>query len=656
MAITNQPDTPPFFKCSNTRFSYNSIISDPDLTDFFIANGGFSNNKYELLSYITDDKKHGDSSEYLNPIGALPPSESEGLGELRGEGNCFTNAPGLSYEYIERQELEDQLFSLLKDDRRTVVTLLGRGGIGKTSLALRVLPRLYETTRFDAVIWFSSRDIDLQMNGAKLVSADVISEKDISRYYSGLVLSDEDSSNKTFDPESFFQKQLTESDIGPCLFVFDNFETTQNPIEVFRWIDTYIRGPNKILITTRLREFKGDYPINVHGMTEKESEELARLTASQLGVEKQLSSGLIDTLYKVSEGHPYIIKILLGELSKNQMKGSLPKIVASSEEVLTALFERTYSTLNPCAQRVFLTLASWNSAVSRLVLEAVLMAAIEEPLEVERAIDTLIQYSLAEEYKSKQDGEYFLALPFTAMSFGKRKLSVSPLKIAISVDVRLLQMFGPDKVDNKHISLAHHVSTFLASLNDPLNDYKSHQHLLERIGMSYPAALPITARWLEESGDSKLLEESKNYLYRFLEVVQVDTEKASAWNSLAEISRKLNLHFDEVHALIEASQFTIVDFSELSNVVNRVNHKLGTHELVLDNKDTKTELLSKIYDVVWKRKTEGDANDYSRLAWLALHLNKTEDAHFLTDCGLEIDPENRHCQKLKQKLEKVPHI
>ena len=29
VATTNQPDTPPFFKCSNTRFSYNSH-GDPD--------------------------------------------------------------------------------------------------------------------------------------------------------------------------------------------------------------------------------------------------------------------------------------------------------------------------------------------------------------------------------------------------------------------------------------------------------------------------------------------------------------------------------------------------------------------------------------------------------------------------------------------------
>lgn len=628
------------------------MLSDPDLTDFYISNGGFSANKYELLSYLTDDKKHGDSSEYLAPVGTLPSSESEGLGELQCAGNTFTNVPDLSYEYIQRQELEDQLYSLLLDDRRSVVTLLGRGGIGKTSLALRVIPRLYETTRFDAIIWFSSRDIDLQSNGAKLVTADVVSSKDISKYYSSLILPDKECKDKSFDSIKFFQEQLTESGIGPCLFVFDNFETTENPIEVFKWIDTYIRNPNKILVTTRLREFLGDYPINVHGMTEPESEELIRLTAAHLGVESHLSQNLIENIYNVSAGHPYIIKIMLGELSKNNMKGSLPKIIAGSDEVLTALFERTYSALNPCAQRVFLSLASWNSAVSRLALEAVLMISIGEPLEVEKAIDTLIQYSLAEEFKSEVDDQYFIALPFTALSFGNKKLRVSPLKSIISVDVKLLQKFGPEKVENKNISLAHHISVFLSNLDNPLKDYPSHKELIERISISYVDSRPIISRWLEESGEIHLLEEAKKYLYLYLESDSSESSKVSAWNQLAELSRKLKLPLDEIHALIESSQYSQVDFSDLSNVVNKVNHMLNTQELVLDSHDAKSELLSKIYDVVWRRKSEGDAVDFSRLAWLALHLDRLDDATILVEHGLQIDPYNRYCQKLQLKLEK----
>ena len=62
---------------------------------------------------------------------------------------------------------------------------------------------------------------------------------------------------KGFDAQAFFESQLQKSAIGPCLFVFDNFETTQNPLEVFNWIDSFVRLPNKALITTRLRDSQG---------------------------------------------------------------------------------------------------------------------------------------------------------------------------------------------------------------------------------------------------------------------------------------------------------------------------------------------------------------------------------------------------------------
>ena len=632
------------------------IVSDPELTDFFISNGSFTSKKYELLSYCTDDKKIGDSSEFLAPLGVLPASESEGLGELRGVGNCFTNVPDLSYEYIERQELEDQLFSLLSDDRRTIVTLLGRGGIGKTSLALRVIPRLYNTSRFDAIFWFSSRDIDLQSSGAKLVTADVVTEKDISKYYCNLILSHDKITDKKFDATKYFQEQLINSDVGPSLFVFDNFETTENPLEVYKWIDTYIRNPNKVLITTRLRDFVGDYPVTVHGMTPIESENLIRLTANHLGVEENLSETLIENIFSISAGHPYIIKILLGELSKNNMKGSLPKIIASSDEVLTALFERTYTSLNPCAQRIFLTLSAWNSAVPRLVLEGVLMISIDEPLEVEKSIDILIQYSLAEEFKSDIDNQLFIVLPFTAMSFAAKKLRVSPLKSAIISDVRVLQRFGAEKISNNKVSLSSHISTFLASLSYHAKDYNKFKNLLEKIAFSYNDTYPLLARWLEETGDESLYKDALMYLLLYLERETSEAKKVIAWNQRAEISRKLKLPLEEIHSLIEMSQYSEVNFSDISNVVNKVNRMLSQQELILENNSVKRELLSDIYEVIWKRRTEADSVDFSRMAWLALHLDKIPQAKELVHLGLQKDEYNKHCLKLKEKLDKQEQI
>jgi len=64
--------------------------------------------------------------------------------------------------------------------------------------------------------------------------------------------------------------------------VFDNFETVRNSADLFQWIDINIRFPNKIGITTRVREFKADYPIEVLGMEKGEAEMLIGQTAVSL--------------------------------------------------------------------------------------------------------------------------------------------------------------------------------------------------------------------------------------------------------------------------------------------------------------------------------------------------------------------------------------
>ena len=38
---------------------------------------------------------------------------------------------------------------------------------------------------------------------------------------------------------------------------------------MYNWIDSFIRLPNKALITIRYRDFKGDYPLEVIGMSDR---------------------------------------------------------------------------------------------------------------------------------------------------------------------------------------------------------------------------------------------------------------------------------------------------------------------------------------------------------------------------------------------------
>src|SRR5262249_24397061 len=144
--------------------------------------------------------------------------------------------------YISRPGLETEIEKLTADYRHPVVTLLGRGGIGKTSLAVKVLNQLAKGTRFDAMTWFNARDVDLQFTGPKPVQPHVLSPEDVSRLYVRLV-APERLKESGFSCREFFEAQLNKNALGSCLFVFDNFETTQNPETLFAWIDAHIRLP-----------------------------------------------------------------------------------------------------------------------------------------------------------------------------------------------------------------------------------------------------------------------------------------------------------------------------------------------------------------------------------------------------------------------------
>ncbi len=160
--------------------------TEAELRDFFFANGGLTAKRFEMLSYYSDEKVDGDASGFLTPPGVLPPSETEGHGELVPQGNCFSNVPDLVTDYVNRAHLEDELRKLILDDKRSIVTLVGRGGIGKTSLALKVIQGLYGEHRYEGIVWLSARDVDLHFTGPKPVRPLVLSPEDMSEFYAGL--------------------------------------------------------------------------------------------------------------------------------------------------------------------------------------------------------------------------------------------------------------------------------------------------------------------------------------------------------------------------------------------------------------------------------------------------------------------------------------
>ena len=632
------------------------ISSDPELSDFFIANGSFGKEHYELLSYNTDNRQTGKSEKHLSSPGTLPKSETKAHKELIVRGKCFTNVPNLATGYIKRPELEHNLFNLLIDDRRPVVTLHGVGGIGKTSLTLCVIEKIFNEKRYEAIIWFSARDIDLLPDRIKIkqVRPDVFSKNDIAKCYSSLVLPKNNINNKDFNYKEFFEKELNKSsNFTACLFVFDNFETIQNPREMFDWIDNHIRLPNKILITTRLSDFRGDYPLEVLGMKEEESKKLIDQTAIDLQIDKSLVYDKTQKIISLSQGHPYIIKILMGELATTQ---DITRALSTQDKALTALFERTYANLTPTAQYAFMMLSSWDSKVPKIVLEAVLAVSFkdeEETTDIAKAIEDLCRYSLAQKIKS-EDQQEFIELPFTARIFGKKKVKISHYESKINEDVKLLQMFGAIKQRNISLNLYRRLEEFMRNVYNKIEkgeSFKKYESILNIVCQIYNPTNHLLARFYMEQNTNSSIKKAQKKLEAFLQANFNETpnDTIKSWIMLSEIYKKQEDYVRYVHALVKMSKIEEIYFWKISNVANEINKLLHDRKLEIE-KVEKMKLIETLLDILGKRKLEANADDFSRMAWLALHIKQNTKAMQYVKEGLALEPQNSYCLQLQDKL------
>jgi len=634
------------------------IHSDSESSDFFFANGSFNDKRFEYLSYITGNKVEGDSTQYLKPANELPTSETQGLGSLDTQGNIFGNLPSKPIGYIKRDVLENELSSTLLNDRHPVVTLVGRGGIGKTSLALSVLHDISLTSRFTAILWFSARDIDLLPQGPKIVKPHILSVKDIAKEFVRL-LDPTDKADKTFDESQYFSQHLSKVPVGPILFVFDNFETVINPSELFVWLDTYIRLPNKILITTRHRDFKGDYPIEVSGMSERECLNLINTTAHSLNISSLLSTDYIRQVTDESEGHPYVIKVLLGEVAKANQLVKIDRIIASKDDILEALFERTYTGLSPAAKRVFLTLCNWRSTVPNLAIEAVMMRPGNEKLDVSAAIDELSKSSFIEMSAIEGDETLFTSVPLAAAVFGSRKLSVDPYKNSIELDLKLLQYFGASQLTDIKHGIKPRIERLFKQLADRISkgidklDY--HIPMLEFISRKYPPAWLLLGRLYQESNGTNSIEEEKSALRHYLEFKQDEDSAKEVWERILVLSKSSGDIGSEIHALYELCELPCASYKLISDCANRINGIFRDNFAAIDT-DEKRHIVDKIVSVMGKRIDEADATDLSRLSWLCLHLKDEQRAFDFAYMGYNLDNNNEYCIKLINKFDKYKSI
>lgn len=629
-----------------TRWFYLGPLArcDRECAKFEFANGSFSPGSHtaEFIDYCLGQPSTQAVTGFESPPEALSKSETEGPSQLDVHGNVYANLPKLPESFVERPQEQKDLRKQLTNSNHAVVTLHGRGGIGKTSLALKVIHELAaeDEPNFEHILWFSSRDIDLRTTGPVHVKQHVRDLKSIADRCGELLYR----KMGVEELKEFLLGEARESSKGN-LFVFDNFETLSDPIEVYHFLDANVRLPNRILITSRERQFKADWPIEVVGMEWEAALELMTTTGNRWGIAGLLSKDVLEDIYSFCDGHPYAMLVMIGEVAKDR-KFTNPRVVFSKrEDILQAVFERSFEKLSHGGRTVYLSCCSWNTGIPEVSLIAVLG---QREIDVEQAVQECQKVSLIQE-SALADGTVVVEVPQLSRVFGKRKLIGDPDRLVIQEDVKKLQSFGVISTPSETTaeSLVEKFSAGIAQLDSlsPAEQVKQAEAILNGLARLVPRAWLELARLRARVGGDR-----ESTYYAFRRYVEVASQPALGWlewagyaATVGDTNQVLLCHLGAA----DAEPTRVETLREAAYVVCQfVSDNLGSLPVA-----KRGVYLATIRDLMERVSSRLDATALSRLAWLYLLEANPVDARRHAEAGLREDPENTHCKKLINRLD-----
>jgi hypothetical protein len=273
----------------------------------------------------------------------------------------------------------------------------------------------------------SARDVDLTLRGAAEVRRGEESLSDVWRRYARLFGETDESAAR-----DFFETSLREE---PVLLVLDNFETFDEQEVAYQYLDDLVQPPAKAVITSR-HVFKGDYAVEVKGMSEDEAEQLLIQSARAAGVEPLMSPRVRQNIFERCQGHPYAMKLVASHVKSEAGLTDLLHQVLRKGDLLEALFRRSVKDLGDDEDAAFMFLL-----VGQFVGGVCEPAArvITEPasIDLDNAVTALLHRSLIE---IGGDGPSFrYDMPAMAREFAQQHIAGHLLQTEIAAAVQFLR-------------------------------------------------------------------------------------------------------------------------------------------------------------------------------------------------------------------------
>jgi len=441
--------------------------------------------------------------------------------------------------------------------------------------------------------------------------------------------------------------QTPESDGSGRFFIFDNFETFSDARQLHKFLDTHTILPNKVLMTSRERAFKADYPIEVRGMELEEAKRLLASIGTELGIEGILSENdVIESIYRYTDGHPYVMRLVAGEIAKERRYVPPKDLLPRRIDIVSAVFERSFNKLSSHGRWVYLLTANWRTAIAELALVVI---CAEREIDAQAGAEECVRLSLLNA-EMAPDGSYYYWAPELARVFGRKKLDSDPDRLAIQEALTGLRRFTVLKPGQVAItSRSDVINRFLALAIEQTSTADAEEisrvdRVLERIAELYPPAWRQVAAFRTHFG---LAAQAVGYaLRRWVE--EQPFEKA-AWLRRAEYAKGLGDHGTYISSLVSAVDADSSDTELLREVAFVLCQFIDAHKAEIP-RTRRGVYLAGVRGHMEKLANALDATALSRLAWLFLLEDNREKALHYAQLGLEKEAGNDHCRRIVKRL------
>jgi tetratricopeptide (TPR) repeat protein len=608
----------------------------------FFANGKWNstNATVEGLDYFSGDCIELPLEEFRTPPAPKPRSQTAGGSQLVAEVRTSHNLPVLGEGYVDRLAPEQTLQELLGDRQHRIITLHGMGGTGKTSLALRVSSRIVRQPdcSFDLVLWFSARDVDLLVEGPQPREREIHDIEGIAETYCRM-LNGTESGREALE--------ILASEIGDpsnrLLLIMDNFETLDDPTAVHEYLDATVVLPNKVLITSRHRAFKGDYPLEVSGMELEEAAQLLAAESRRVGCEPKMTTDVVRRVHDYAGGVPYAMKLVVGQIARNIPLNQVLDEALTENRILDALFLRSFQALSDGGKRLFLLVGNLRGDVDALLVRAVFA---QSGLHFDSAVDELERVSLVEVVE--ESGRNSLRMPQVTKNFAERELPVARGGLDIERDLALLrEVYGARGTDSDPLAFARRISGQIRASREAEKRAELTK-LLEALADQEPRTWRVVAETRGQLDDPP---SSVREAYEM--AVRYEPNESDLWQEWARFEADQGNRRREVELLIRGAESAPDNIGLNSNAAYRVANLISTHleEFPVADRAVWTGILKRNLEEHFE---ELDPGPLARLGWLYYLENDRRNAERCARRGVQLEPGHEHCTNILKRLGIVP--